>query len=105
MSANLVKAHGGSKNLLGSSGQIVSGGIFVQDTKAGTHKSASDSHLGHLIANTTGNLSGKPVMDGVLTDTKQGAKDKDIPEIHKISNKGKTQAKRLGQVPFSGPKY
>lgn len=105
MSASILKAHGGSKDMLGMKGQIVSSSMFVQDTTSGKHKSASDAHLGHLIANTVGEPRGKPVMDGVLTDTKQGVKDKDVPEIHKVAGKGKTQPKRMGQVPFAGKQY
>ncbi len=105
MSASILKAHGGSKDLLGSKGQIVSSSMFVHDTMAGKSKSASDSHLGHLISNTMGEPTGKPVMDGVLTDTKQGVKSMDVPELHKVSGKGKTQPKRMGQTPFAGKNY
>lgn len=104
MSASMLKAHGGSKQLLGSKGQLVSSSMFVQDTMAGTHKSASEKNLGHLVSNTMGQPS-KPVMDGVLTDTKQGTKSSNIPELHKVSGKGKTQPKRLGQVSYQGPLY
>ena len=38
-------------------------------------------------------------MDGVLEDTKQGIKDKDVPELHKVHHVGKTQPKRYGQIP------
>jgi hypothetical protein len=105
MSASLVKAHGGSKNIVGSKGQFVSTGMFVTDTMAGVRKSASDAHLGNLVANTVGEPSGRPVMDGVLTDTTMGHSSKDVPEIHKVSGKGKTQPQRMGQVPYSGKKY
>ena len=105
MSASLLRAHGGNKNLLGSSGQIIDPSIFVQDTTVGKQKSVSNAHLGNLIANTVGEPGGRPIMDGVLTDTKQGAKMTNVPELHKISNRGKTQPKRMGQVPYAGKKY
>jgi len=105
MSASLIKAHGGSKNVVGSKGQFVSTGMFVTDTMAGVRKSASDAHLDKLVANTIGEPSGKPVMDGVLTDTMQGHKSKDVPEIHKVSGKGKTQPQSMGQVPYGGKNY
>jgi hypothetical protein len=105
MSASIIRAHGGSKDLLGKKGQIVSPSLFVTDTKVGKMKSASDAHLGYLITNTTGEPQGSPVMHGVLTSTKQGLKDMDVPELHKSGNKGKTQPKKQGMVPFSGPKY
>lgn len=105
MSASIIKAHGGSKDLLNSNGMIVNGGLFVSDTMAGKPKMARDAHLGHLVANTIGEPTGRPVMEGVLSDTKQGTHSVNVPEIHKVSNKGKTQPKRQGQVPFNGPKY
>ena len=105
MSASLLKSHGGSKNVVGSKGQFVSTGMFVTDTMEGKRKSASDAHLGQLVANTIGEPSGRPVMDGVLTETTQGHKSKDVPEVHKVSGKGKTQPKRMGQVAYSGKNY
>lgn len=105
MSSSLLKAHGGSKDLIGSKGQIVSSSMFVENTMANKPKSASDKHLENLVANTVGEPKGRPVMDGVLTDTKQGVKDKDVPEIHKVAHKGKTQPKRQGQIPYSGKNY
>jgi hypothetical protein len=104
MSSALVKAHGGAKNMLGSKGQVNTS-LFVTDTKVGKMKSASASHLGLLISNTTGMPAGKPVMEGVITDTKSGMKDKNVPELHKVSGRGKTQPKRQGQVPYAGSKY
>lgn len=105
MSSSLVKAHGGSKNLTGAQGQIVSKGMFVSDTMKGIQMSATNKHLSNLVANTIGEPMGRPVMDGVLTDTTQGVNSKDVPELHKTSNKGKTQAKRMGQTPYAGSKY
>jgi hypothetical protein len=105
MSATLLKAHGGSKNLLGTSGQIINPSIFIQDTMVGKQKSASSAHLDSLVANTIGEPGGRPVMDGVLTNTKQGVKMSTVPEIHKVSDTGKTQPKRMGQVPFAGKRY
>ena len=104
MSSSLVKAHGGSKNLLSSSGAIVNTGIFVTNTMVGVQKPVHEKNLGYLIANTMGG-QGTPMMDGVLTDTKQGVRSMNVPEIHKVSGKGKTQPKRMGQVPFAGAKY
>ena len=105
MSANLILAHGGSKSLLGSKGQIVNGGMFVTDTKVGKLKPIHEAHLGSLIQKTTGESYTRPVMDGVLTDTKVGAKTTDVPELHKIHNRGKTQPKRMGQTAYAGKMY
>jgi hypothetical protein len=105
MSSALLKAHGGSANMVGSKGQFVSKGMFVVDTMAGTNKGVKNAHLDNLVANTMGEPGGRPIMDGVLTDTTQGVKSKDVPEIHKVSGKGKTQPKRMGQVAYAGSKY
>jgi len=101
----MIKAHGGSKDLLNSNGMVVNGGIFVSDTTAGKRKNIHEAQLGHLVANTIGEPMGRPVMEGVLTDTKQGTHSVNVPEVHKIANKGKTQAKRMGQIPYAGSKY
>jgi hypothetical protein len=105
MSSALLRAHGGSKVMTGTKGQIVSTSMFVKDTMAGAQKTVSKAHLGNLVANTIGEPSGRPVMDGVLTETTQGHKSKDVPEIHKVSGKGKTQPQRMGQVPYGGKNY
>jgi hypothetical protein len=105
MSASLVKAHGGSKDLMGSKGQIMNTGMFITNTMAGKDRGIHEKHLSNLIANTTGTPSGKPIMEGVLTSTKHGAMDKDVPELHKTHHRGKTQPKRMGQVPYGGRMY
>ena len=105
MSAHIQKAHGGSKDLLGPRGEIVHRGMFVQDTMVGKTKTVREAHLPNLIAQTTGIPREKPIMDGVLDNTKHGAMDKDVPELHKVHHKSKTQPKSMGQVPYAGPKY
>lgn len=105
MSANLLLARGGSKDLLGSKGQIVNGGMFVTNTKVGVRKPVHEAHLGSLIQKTTGESSGRPVMDGVISNTKVGAKTTDVPEVQKIHNRGKTQPKRMGQTAYAGKMY
>lgn len=101
----MVKAHGGSKDLLGVKGQIVHSGMFVTNTMIGKDRGVHEKHLDHLISQTTGTPSGRPIMEGVLTSTKHGAMDKDVPELHKTHHRGKTQPKRMGQVPYGGSKY
>lgn len=105
MSSAIVKAHGGSKDLIGQKGQITHLGMFVSDTMAGKRRDVAEKHLDSLISNTTGVPREKPIMEGVLTDTKQGVKDKDVPELHKVHRVGKTQPKRMGQVAYAGSKY
>ena len=95
MSASMIKDHGSSKM----------SGMFVTDTKVGKSRQVAEKHLPSLIAKTTGIARERPVMEGVLSSTKQGIKDKDVPEVHKIHKVGKTQAKKMGMTPYAGPKY
>lgn len=105
MSSSIVKAHGGSKDLIGQKGELTHLGMFVSDTKVGRSKQVNEAHLGMLVTKTTGIPREKPVMDGVITDTKSGAKEKAVPELQKVHHRGKTQSKRMGQTPYAGPKY
>ena len=105
MSSSIVKAHGGSKDLLGSKGDLTHLSMMVSDTKAGKSRGVMDKHLDSLIAKTTGLPRQTPIMEGVLSSTKAGIADKDVPELHKVHHVGKTKARRMGQVPFSGSKY
>lgn len=105
MSSSIIKARGGSKDLLGSKGQVANTGLLITNTKVGKEKAIHMSGLEGLISNTKGVLEGTPVMDGIITSTKTGFRDKDVPELHKVHHRGKTQPKTMGQVPFAGPKY
>ena len=107
MSSSLVKAHGGSKSLqsVEGGGSLVLGGLVMKTTK----NVPEDVHmkgLSRLVANTTGIPREKPMMGGVITSTIPTGM-KTVPEYHKVpaSEVGKTKAKRMGQVPFQGPKY
>jgi hypothetical protein len=107
MSSSLVKAHGGSKTLqsVEGGGSLVLGGLVMKTTK----NAPEDVHmkgLSRLVANTTGIPREKPMMDGVIASTIPTGM-KVVPEYHKVpaSEVGKTKAKRMGQVPFQGPKY
>jgi hypothetical protein len=104
MSAAMVKAHGGSKDLVTSSGSMAMSGI-IRDTMVGAPTDIKEKHLDRLISRTTGVPMNKPVMDGVIQKTTSGGSD--VPEYHKVPAKevGKTQAKRMGQVPYAGKKY
>lgn len=105
MSASIVKSHGGSKDLMGAKGELTHLSMLVSDTKVGRSRAVHEKHLESLISKTTGVARERPIMEGVISDTKVGAKDKDVPELHKVHHKGKTQAKRMGQVPYAGSKY
>ena len=103
----LVRAHGGSKNLQSpeGGGSLVLGGILTKTT-TNVPKEAHMRGLSRLVSNTTGVLEEKPIMEGVITSTVPAGM-KDTPEYHKVPahDVGKTKAKRMGQVPYAGPKY
>lgn len=107
MSSKLVTAHGGSKNFVSAQkgGAVVLGGI-LKDTTQGIDKDVRMKGLDRLISQTTGNPQEKPIMQGVISHTVPSGM-KDVPEYHKVPSKevGHTQPKRMGQVPFAGPKY
>lgn len=107
MSSALVKAHGGSRDIVSTQKgeSIVLGGI-IGDTKRNSPKDIKEKHLDSLISRTTGVSSEKPIMDGVLQTTVPKSM-KDVPELKKVDKKevGKTQPKRKGQIPYNGPKY
>ena len=106
MSSAMVTAHGGSKDIIGSKGESIMASGIIKNTMANSPKDIKEKHLDRLIANTTGIPREKPIMDGVLTSTVPSGR-KDVPELHKVSSHdvGKTKTKRMGQVPFAGPKY
>ena len=107
MSASMVKAHGGSKNIVSAQkGEAIVLGGIVQNTTRGMPEDVHMRGLDRLISQTTGVPREKPIMDGVLASTVP-ADRKDTPEYHKVPKheQGKTQAMRLGQVPYAGPKY
>jgi hypothetical protein len=74
-----------------------------------TKNTPEDVHmrgLSRLIANTTGIVQEKPIMSGVIASTVP-THMKSVPEYHKVPKHdvGKTQAKRMGQVPYAGKMY
>ena len=107
MSAKMVRAHGGSKNIVSAQrGEAIVLGGIVQNTMANTPKDVHMRGLDRLISQTTGIPREEPIMDGVIAATVP-ADRKDTPEVHKVPKheQGKTEAKRMGQVPYAGSKY
>lgn len=106
MSSSIVKAHGGSKNIIGSKGESITLGGILHDTTKNSQKDVREKHLDRLITQTTGIPREKPIMEGVLASTIPEHM-KDVPELHKLAKHevGKTQAKRMGQVPYAGKHY
>jgi hypothetical protein len=103
----MVKAHGGSRMIqsVEGGGSLVMSGI-LQNTMANVPKDIHMKGLCRLISNTTGVPKEEPLMEGVISATVP-ASMKSVPEYHKVPehDQGKTQAKRMGQVPYSGKKY
>ena len=107
MSAKMVRAHGGSKNIVSAQrGEAIVLGGLVHDTMANSPKDVHMRGLDRLVSQTTGIPREEPIMEGVLASTVP-AHMKPTPEYHKVPKheQGKTEAKRMGQVPYGGPKY
>lgn len=78
---------------------------IVRDTKFGKKIVSTSPGFMKLVAESRAVIKQTPVMDGVITNTKVGAKMTNVPELHKIHNRGKTQPRTMGQVPYSGKFY
>lgn len=104
MSAAMVKAHGGSKDMVSTQrkgGLILSG--IIKDTMANSPKAVHMKSLENLVANTTGVPRERPIMEGVIASTIP-AHMKDVPELHPVHEKDMTASKMAAGVPYSGNK-
>ena len=104
MSAAMVKAHGGSKNLISTQrkgGVLVSG--ILTDTTANSPRVVAMRSLDNLVMNTTGMVGGRPVMEGVITTTVPASR-RDAPELMPEHGKDATGSKMAVGVPYSGDK-
>ena len=107
MSSKMVKAHGGSKNIVSAQrGEAVVLGGIVDKTTTGVPKDVHMRGLSRLVSQTTGVPREEPIMEGVIASTIP-AHMKDTPELHKVPKHeiGKTKPKREGQVPYAGKMY
>ena len=104
MSAALVRAHGGSKDLVSTQrkGGLVLTGI-IKDTMANSPKAVHMKSLEGLVANTTGVPRERPIMEGVIASTVP-AHMKDVPELHPVHEKDATASKMASGVPYAGMK-
>lgn len=103
----MVKAHGGSKNIVSAQrGEAIVLGGIVDKTTTGVTKDVHMRGLSRLVSQTTGVPREEPIMEGVLASTIP-AHMKDVPELHKVPKHeiGKTKPKREGQVPYAGKMY
>lgn len=82
----------------------IAANLILKDTLAGLKQPKNVSE--HVIAQTAGLQEKTPVMDGILKDTLQGIGHKETSELSKAKGpKPKTVPRRMGQVPYAGPKY
>ena len=78
---------------------------IVRNTKLGKQVSSTSPGFMKLVAESRGIVRDTPVMEGVIKHTKVGAKLTNLPEVHKTHNRGKTQPRTMGQVPYAGKFY
>lgn len=100
----MIMAHGGSKDIVSTQrkgGLILS--HIIKDTMAGSPKAIHMRGLEGLVANTTGVSRQEPLMEGVIAATVP-AHMKDVPELHPVHDKGKTDSKMSVGATYSGPK-
>jgi len=104
MSASLVRAHGGSKDLVSTQrgGGLVLGGI-IKDTMVNSPKAVHMRSLEKLVANTTGIPRERPIMEGVIASTIPSHM-KDVPELHPNHEKNETDSKMAVGGTYAGKK-
>lgn len=81
---------------------------IVKDTKFGKQIVAHNAGFMKLVAESRAIIKDTPVMDGVIKNTKVGAKLTDVPELHKVHSKMATKAATLKTgtgIPFAGKFY
>jgi len=104
MSAYMVKAHGGSKDIVSTQrkgGLILSG--IVKDTMANSPKAVHMKSMENLVSQTTGIPRERPIMEGVIASTVP-AHMKDTPELQPVHEKDATASKMAVGVPYAGTK-
>lgn len=104
MSSALVKAHGGSKDIVSTQrgGGLVLQGI-IRDTMVNSPKAVHMKSLANLVSQTTGIPREKPIMEGVIAATVP-AHMRDVPEMHPVHTKDATASKMAAGASYSGPK-
>lgn len=81
---------------------------IVKDTKFGKQVVAHNAGFMKLVAESRAIVKESPVMDGVVKDTKVGAKLTNVPEMHKVHTKIATKSATLKTgtgIPYSGKFY
>ena len=106
MSAAMVMAHGGSKDIVSTQRKesLVLSGI-VRDTMANSPKAVHMKSLAGLVSQTTGVPRERPIMEGVIAATVPSHM-RDVPELHPVpaSEIGKTDSKMAVGASYAGDK-
>lgn len=104
MSAAMVRAHGGSKDMVSTQrkGGLVLSGI-VQDTMANSPKNVHMRSLENLVSQTTGVPRAESVMEGVISSTVPAGR-RSAPELQPVHEKDKTASKMSVGIPYAGEK-
>lgn len=104
MSAAMVRAHGGSRDIVSSQrgGGVVLGGI-IRDTTMNSPKVVHMKALEHLVAQTTGIPRERPIMEGVIASTIP-AHMKSVPELHPVHETNESDSKMAVGGTYAGPK-
>ena len=104
MSAAMVRAHGGSKDIVSTQrkGGVILSGI-LHDTTTNSPKAVHMRSLEKLVAQTTGIPREKPIMDGVLTATVPAGR-RDTPELMPNHEKNATASKMAVGASYPGDK-
>lgn len=106
MSSAMVRAHGGSKDIVSSQrgGGVILSGI-LKDTTMNSPKAVHMKSLEKLVAQSTGVPRERPIMDGVIASTIPSHM-KDVPELHPVPARevGKTDSKMAAGGTYAGKK-
>ena len=81
---------------------------IVKDTKFGKKIVGHEAGFMKLMAESRALIKDTPVMEGVIKNTKVGAKLTDVPELHKVHTKLATKPATLKTgtgVPYAGKFY
>lgn len=104
MSAMMVRAHGGSRDIVSTQrgGGLVLGGI-LKDTTMNSPKAAHMKSLEKLVAQTTGIPRERPIMEGVIASTVP-THMRDVPELHPVHEMNKSDSKMAVGGTYAGDK-
>lgn len=81
---------------------------IVKDTKFGKKIVGHEAGFMKLVAESRAIVRDTPVMDGVIKNTKVGAKLTNVPELHKVHTQMKTKPATLKTgtgIPYPGKFY